>query len=202
MAKSLIPMRPDKGNFNLTEDEMQGLTWFVISGCSRQEAFLKFIRPDYIGTRAKVAMQSAISQFFSAKEVMAYIDAYRDTLSRVLSVKTPKSSTGQSTENLRLSAKAKLMEFAMGLATNIENAEDPEFVLKIADKVGILDGNDIEETPRRYLPENCAHCTYRAFCEENAEDMCPYCKYHQYGEENGIHFDKENMLNLNTEEND
>ena len=64
------------------------------------------------------------------------------------------------------------MEFAMSLADNIEQAEDPETVLKLMDKVGLLDGDEeAEELPRRYLPVTCSECAYRKFVEENCEEV-------------------------------
>lgn len=197
MGKSLIPLKPEAGTFDLTEDEMRGLAWFVISGCTREEAFLKFIRPDFIGTSAKIALKNAITQFFGAKDTRAFIDAYRETLTNALGAKSQRSeitSTANDVEARKLSAKTKLMDFATTLAEDIESAADPEFVLKIADKVGLLDGGEIQEQPRRYLPESCDKCRYRKFCEEETEDECDLCKYKKFGEENGLFLTPETQL--------
>lgn len=193
----MIPLKPDFGTYDLTEDEMKGLAWFVISGCTREEAFLKFVRPDFVGTGAKAALKNAITQFFATKDARDFIDAYRQTLEKALGATKSATPSGNSLEDIearKLNAKTKLMDFAMELAENIENADDPEFVLKIADKVNLLGDGDIQEEPRRYLPESCELCAYRKFCEENTEDMCPSCKYYQFGEDNGVHYDKTEML--------
>lgn len=196
---SLIPMRPKDAKFNLTVEEMDGLTYYALSGCNREIAFLKFIRPDFIGSKATSAVKAAVSQFFANKDVKDYLEAYKKTIEDLLHsepVKEVKSTA--SVEERMAKAKTKLVEFAMSLANNIETAEDPEAVLKIADKIGLLDQDEqAEELPRRYLPVSCqANCAYRMFCEENTEDMCKFCKYRSYSEENGIHYEKEEMLDM------
>lgn len=195
---SLIPMRP-KRSFNLLPEEMDGLSYYVLSGCQREVAFLKFIRPDFIGSKAPTAVKAAVSQFFANKEVKEYIETYKKTIEDLLNpVPVKAEKPVGNTEERKARAKTKLVEFAMSLADHIEDAEDPEAVLKIADKVGLLEQEEqVEELPRRYLPVSCrSNCAYRMFCEENTEDMCKYCKYHSYGEENGIHYEKENILSV------
>lgn len=196
MAKSIIPLRPSAVVSGLTQDEQSALTWFVISGCSRKDAFVTFARPDMLASKAKAAIDEYVKQFFSRKECIAYIDAYRQTLDNFLNQKKEEAKVSGSLEERKAKAKTKLIEFAMSLADNIESADDPEFVLKMADKCNLLDSDEqIEEVPRRYLPTSCNSCSYRAFVEENAEWECPQCKYYKFGEDNGIHFEKENMLN-------
>lgn len=169
---TLIPMRPKEGKFDLLADEMDGLTYYLLSGCPRETAFLKFIRPDFIGSKSTAAVKAAVTQFFASKEAKAYMEAYKKTIEELVSGKEkPKTATrGTSMEERKARAKTKAMEFAMGLAENIENASDPEFVMKLLDKVGILDGGDeVEEKPRRYIPVTCSECEYRKFVEENCE---------------------------------
>lgn len=195
---ALIPMRP-KRSFDLLPEEMDGLSYYVLSGCQREVAFLKFIRPDFIGSKATAAVKAAVTQFFSNKEVKDYVEAYKKTIEELLNPAPKKAEKpAGSTEERKARAKTKLVEFAMSLADHIEDAEDPEAVLKIADKVGLLEQEEqVEELPRRYLPVSCqSNCAYRMFCEENTEDMCKYCKYRTYGEENGIHYEKENILSV------
>lgn len=192
-------MRPKDAKFNLTQEEMDGLTYYALSGCNREVAFLKFIRPDFIGSKANAAVKAAVSQFFANKDVKDYLEAYKKTIEDLLSptpVKVEKPAGN--IEERKARAKTKLVEFAMNLADNIEQADDPEFVLKIADKCQLLDQDEqVEELPRRYLPVSCqANCAYRMFCEENTEDMCKFCKYRSYSEENGIHYEKEEMLDM------
>jgi hypothetical protein len=147
---------------------MDCLNWHLLSGCPRDEAFLRFIRPDYIANRNSPAVKEAVKQFFATANVREYMEAYKETLTDAAK---PKDKPAGSMEERKARAKTKAMEFAMSLADNIEMADDPETVLKLMDKVGLLDGEDeVVEQPRRYLPVTCGACEYRKFVEENCEN--------------------------------
>lgn len=170
MSRTSIPLRPSNFTSSLRVDEMNALTWLVISGCPRKDAFTTFVRPDMVGSKAKAAVDDYIKQFFARKEVRDYLDAYQKTLDAFLNPTPVKKEPKGSLEERKAKAKTKLVEFAMNLADDIENAQDPEFVLKMADKAGLLDSDEeVEELPRRYLPVTCSECAYRKFVEENCE---------------------------------
>lgn len=199
MAKNLVPLRPSGFLSTLSQEEQTGLTWMVISGCSRREAFITFCRPDMLSSKAQAAIDDYIKQFFARKEVKDYLEAYEKTLNEFLHPVPVKKEPEGSLEERKVQARKKAMEFAISLADNLELAENPEDVLKLMDKVGILDGEEqVEEQPRRYLPVSpcLTGCAYRMFCEENTEDMCQYCRYHKFGEDNGIHYDKTEILDV------
>jgi len=169
MAAPLIPIRPKGKRFALKLEEMDCLTWYLLSGCPREEAFLKFVRPDYIGTKNAAIVASACKQFFSMADVQEYMEAYRNTINELSTPKEPKINL-DNIEDRKARAKTKLVEFAMSLTDNIDSADDPEFVLKLADKTGLLDmGDGMIEKPRRYLPVSCGDCEYRKFVEENCD---------------------------------
>ena len=170
--KSLIPIRPDNFRSPLSQDEQNALSWYVLSGCARKDALLIFSRPDMMASKAKAAVEDYVKQFYARKEVKDYIEAYQATLDAFLHPVAKKEKPVGSLEERKAKAKSKALEFAMSLVDNIEQAEDPEFVLKMADKVGILDGDEeVEEQPRRYLPVTCNECAYRKFVEENCEEV-------------------------------
>lgn len=171
MPKSSIPLRPEGFVSTLTQEEQSCLTWMVLSGCQRKDAFVTFIRPDMYASKAKATVDEYIKQFFSRKEVKDYTEAYQKTLSAFLRPAPVKAEDkAASLEERKAKAKAKAMEFAMDLADHIEEAQDPEFVMKMLDKVGILEGDEqVEEQPRRYLPVTCSDCAYRKFVEDNCE---------------------------------
>lgn len=169
--KSLIPLRPDNYMSPLSQPEQAALTWYVLSGCSKKEAFITFARPDMLESKAKAAIDEYVKQFYSRKDVKEYIEAYQKTLDVFLHPEPVQTAPAASMEERKAKARNKAMEFAMGLAENIEQAEDPEFVMKLLDKVGILEGEDAEEVPRRYLPVTCGECAYRKFVEENCEEV-------------------------------
>lgn len=163
-------MRPKQGKFDLRPEEMDGLSYYVLSGCSREAAFLRFMRPDFVGSKAQTVIKNAVSQFFSMKDVKDYLDAYKKTIEDLLNQAPTKVEPAGNIEERKARAKTKLVEFAMSLADNIDQADDPEFVLKVADKAGLLDMEEqVEEQPRRYLPVTCSECNYRKFVEENCD---------------------------------
>ena len=198
MASPLIPLKPQDYISDLTPQQQLALTWFVLSKCTRKEAFLRFARPDLALSASSPSVDNHVKEFFATKSAKDYIEAYTKTMENFLHPAPAKVKDQGSMEERKARAKTKLVEFAMSLADNIENAGDPEFVLKIADKCQLLDTEDkVEELPRRYLPETCiTHCRYRLFTEENCEDECQYCRYKKYGEENGVHFKNEEMLDI------
>jgi hypothetical protein len=151
-------------------------------------------------SRARAVVKETIKQFYARAEVKEYLTAYRTTLEDLVNQKRKEKEpvcTG-TLEERKARAKTRATEFAMSLAENIDQADDPEYVLKLMDKVGLLDAEEqVEEQPRRYIPQSCLDgCRYRMFVEENCEDECQFCRYKKYGEENGVHFKNEEMLDI------
>ena len=173
MARSSrVPLRPDGYTTKLTQPEQACLTWYVLSACSRKDAFITFARPDMLDSKAKAAVDDYVKQFFARKECAEYIEAYEKTLDSFLHPAPVAATNTVSFEERKSAAKTKLVEFAMSLADDISMADDPEAILKIADKVGLLDSDEqVEELPRRYLPETCSGCAYRKFVEENCDEV-------------------------------
>ncbi len=199
MATPLIPLRPQGYVSDLKPEQQLALSWFVLSKCTRKEAFVRFARPDLALSSSAPALDNHVKEFFASKSAKEYIEAYTKTIENFLHpAPVAESKAKGSMEERKARAKTKLVEFAMSLADNIENAGDPEFVLKIADKAGLLDMEDkVEEQPRRYIPQSCLDgCRYRMFVEENCEDECQFCRYKKYSEENGVHFENEEMLDI------
>lgn len=199
MPRPIIPIRPS-GQYDLRAEEMNCLTWIVLSGCAREEAFFRFVRPDYITPKPTPAMKDAVKQFFAMSDVQKYLADYKETISKLLSREpsdTDAPKKPQTLEERKARAKTKLVEFAMSIADDIEHADDPEFVLKVADKAGLLDTEEeVEVQPQRFLAERCSDCRYRVFCERECEDLCQYCRYKSFGEDNGVHYENKDMLDM------
>lgn len=197
MPKSIIPIRPDNFRSPLSQDEQNALSWYLLSGCPRKDALLIFARPDMMASKAKAAVEDYVKQFYARKEVKEYIEAYQATLDAVLHPVAKVEKPVGSLEERKAKAKAKATEFAITLADNIDQADDPDFVLKLLDKVGILDsGEEVEVAPQRFLAERCSDCRYRVFCEQECEDLCQYCRYRTFGEESGVHYENKDMLDM------
>ena len=166
----LIPQRPKSGKFDLKPEEMDGLSYYVLSGCTREAAFLKFMRPDFLGSKAPSVVKNTVAQFFAMKDVKNYLEAYKQTIEELFNPEKKVVASTGTLEERKARARAKAMEFAISLADNIKDAEDPETVLKLMDKVGLLDQDEQAiEQPRRCLPVSCGSCEYRKFVEENCD---------------------------------
>lgn len=172
--KSLIPMRPAAFKSSLSDDEQNCLSYFVLSGCKREDAFACFVQPAL--RTSPPTLSKVTTQFFSSKDAKEYIDAYTQTLEAVMRP-TPKQNlekTAEERKKDREMALNKLIDYVTEQAVNIESAneEEREQILKFADKLGLLgDGEEHIEAPRRYLPIMCSECAYRKFVEENCEEV-------------------------------
>lgn len=194
MAK-LIPMRP-VGAFRLSQAEQNCLTWYVLSGCKRDEAFAAFVRPDLAGNPSILTQYS--SQFFASQPATEYVGAYTTTLEAVLHPKpTPVKKLSKEEQDKRnAEAVQKVVDWVIGHSDTIDSMEHPEELIKMMQRLGMLSDDTVtEEAPRRYLSEMCSQCRYRAFVEQECDDECDFCKYRKYAEENGVHYNPEQQLN-------
>ena len=150
------------------------MTWFVLSGCTKKDAFITWARPDMLGSKAKAAIDDYVKQFFAQKAVGEYIEAYQQTLNAFLhpEEKEKPEEESKTLEEKRSEALAMLVEYVLSQASNIENADDPKAILDYANKIGLFDTKEeVEMAPRRYLPVVCSDCAYRKFVEENCEEV-------------------------------
>ena len=173
----MMPTRPKSGNFNLTQEEMDGLSYYVLLGASKEVAFLKFVRPDFIGSKSTAVVKSAVQQFFALKDVKDYLEAYKNTIDDIISKKKDKEKTKENKgtlEERKARALSKLVEYVIAesdkIGTEREGEVDVKAIMEFANKIGIFDQQEeVEEQPRRYLPVTCSICEYRKFVEENCE---------------------------------
>lgn len=165
-------MRPDDVPRTLTIDEQNALTWYVLSGCPKEDAVVLFMRPDMAKSKAKAAVKEYVKQFFSRKDARDYMDAYA---AKVDEATHPKKRTVEMTgtvEEKKSKALSKLVEYVLSEASDIENADDPKAILDYANRIGLFDTEvDAPEAPRRYLPITCSECAYRKFVEEECEEV-------------------------------
>lgn len=198
MSKSKIPIRPS-GTFKLTQQEQEALSWHIISGMARTEVYRRFIRPDL--ETSKAALDKLTKMFFEDKEVKRYMEEYQSTLDNFLNPKEkPKKELTEEEMKARINKGIeKLKEFAFNQADKISTLEEPGEVVKLWRSLGLFgDEEEVMEAPRRYLPTMCSECRYKAFCEQECEDLCELCKYKKYAKENGVHYEtKEQLINPN-----
>lgn len=200
MSKSKIPIRPP-GTFKLSPQMQEAITWHIISGMARTEVYRRFVRPDL--ETSKTALDKLTKMFFEDKEVKRYMEEYQKTLDDFLNPKDkPKQAKVLTEDEMKdriLKGIDKLKEFAFNQADIIDTLEEPGEVIKLWKNLGLFgDEEEVMEAPRRYLPTMCSECRYKAFCEQECEDLCELCKYKKYAKENGVHYEtKEQLINPN-----
>lgn len=167
--KSMIPMRADSP-VRLSESEKDCIAWCVLSGCSRNEAFAIFCRPELKDSR--IVLEKVSAQFFGSADVISYMESYRSTVNKALtSQNTEKVFSADEMKSRKERAMQKLMNYVIEQSNNIDNVENKEDIIKFADKLGLLGSEEeVAETPRRYLPETCSRCRYKAFVEANCTE--------------------------------
>lgn len=200
MSKSKIPMRPS-GKYNLSGPDQDALSWYFLSGESQTEVYRKFIRPDL--QTSKAALDKIAKAFFADKEVQKYLSDYEATINALFEPKEkPKPAKTLTEEEMKeriMKGIDKLKEFAFDQADIIDTLEEPGEVIKLWKSLGLFgDEEEVVEAPRRYLPAMCSECRYKAFCEQECEDLCERCKFKKYANENGVHYEtKEQLINPN-----
>lgn len=90
--------------------------------------------------------------------------------------------------------------FIKELYTIMENRNDAAFAdtmkLFLAKSLKDIQTDKMSDPPRRYLPEICYNCRYKAFCESQCDDECEVCRYKKYANENGVVYDHKNQLEI------
>lgn len=197
-----LPTKPDsKTQYRLTDAERYALCCYCVFECSKLDVFM-FAHPEVVGTKALVRDQC--EQFFASSDVANFLREYREMLDEADKVQAksqePKSQeSDEEWENKKQRALRNLAQKGYRLAEDLESEDaDVEMVVKVFDKLGWLDNEEVQvESPRRYLPTSCySSCRYRAFVEQECEDLCEYCKYKKYGEDNGVHYESEKQLEM------
>ena len=151
----------------LTDNEQDCLTWFVLSSCNKDDAYAMFINPAI--KVSKPAWRKATDMFFDSIEAIQYINAYRSTLEVFMNPgHKPAAVSDEEKRRRKMDAIDKLTNFVIRQADNIENAENPDDIIKFAEKLGLLDSEEERVVaPQRYLPVACSECSYKKFVEEN-----------------------------------
>lgn len=161
-----IPLRPSGFSTNMSQDEQDCLTWYVLSSCKKEDAYVHFINPAM--KVSPVTLKSAVKQFFDDSESLRYISAYEECLQSLFRPKEKSKHSPEDIKKRKADAVSKITEYIINQANNIELLENPEDLVKIADKMGLFDSEETQaEAPRRYIPVGCSDCEYKKFIENN-----------------------------------
>lgn len=166
MAKAIIPLRP-KGEYRqLLDNEMDCLTWLVLSGRPRLECFIEFIRPDL---EKSPQAKAYAEQFFAVADTRNYLKDYEETIKEFL---TPKKKERVEGSNREKRAEAALESFKDNVIDALEEDATDVDILKdkaqLAKTVGLLKEEEMTQAPpQRYLPASCnTNCRYKKFIDE------------------------------------
>lgn len=204
-TKSYMPPIRPSGKYykNLTKEEQDCLVWYVLSGCKIDDAFVIFVRPDLAVSKQNLRLAS--KQFISSLEARTFVDDYKETLKHALQGNNKPEQNTITDEKLDSAVKNSLKKITSQLCSLAESGglslDESQTIIDILKKLHWLDDKeDIEDKPRRYLPETCSRCQYKSFVERNVEqgnieDECAHCEARKIAEEHGYHFDKTNILN-------
>lgn len=197
-------------DFKQTKAEKDMMSYAVLYGCSNSAAYALFNRHllDKNGKLNK-AGQSECRMFFSHPNNIAYMDAMRAHLEALTKGTVKTLSADTINDSRKDNALKSLLNQAMSLVEKGEDldAESLKTISEIFKKVGLLkDEVEVQESPRRYLPERCSACSYRSFVDSNVEggkiiNECDFCRTRRFAEENGWRFDPTKNLDLPKEDN-
>lgn len=196
-----LPTRPKTTTrYNLTESERYALCVFCVFETTKLDVF-KLAHPELVGTKNVLRKQS--EEFFASSDVINFIREYKALIAeseKADSDSKPKASDEDREERKRRALEMladDLIDQIFALRAGGEEV-DRETIMKMVDRIGWLGDEEIKvEAPRRYLPTSCySECRYRAFVEQECEDLCDYCKYKKFGEENGVHYESEKQLEM------
>ena len=202
MTRKRLPTRPDTSTrYTLSEAERYALCVFCVFETTKLDAY-KLAHPEVVGT--KNVLKSRCDEFFASSDVVNFMREYRAMLdeadkAQVKSQEPKSQESDEEWENKKQRALLNLAQKGYRLAEDLDSEDaDVEMVVKVFDKLGWLDNEEVQvESPRRYLPTSCySSCRYRAFVEQECEDLCVYCKFKAYANEQGVDFPKEKQLEM------
>lgn len=175
---------------------------FCVFETTKLDAF-KLAHPEVVGT--KNVLKSRCDEFFASSDVVNFMREYRTMLDKVDKTEQVEPKENDDDLSARMQhTKRNIFLRGEELANSIgATKEELELAIKLLEKSGVFDTDEeVMEQPRRYLPETCSGCSYKAFCEQECEDLCVYCKFKAYANEQGVDFPKEKQLEMPTGENE
>lgn len=196
-----LPTRPNTTTrYNLTESERYALCCYCVFETTKLDVF-KLAHPELVGTKNVLRKQS--EEFFASSDVINFIREYKALIEENEKAKgesdKPKASGEDREERKRRALEMladDLIDQIFALRAGGEEV-DRETIMKMVDRIGWLGDEEVKIEPaRRYLPQTCSDCSYKAFCEQECDDLCVYCKFKAYANENGVDYPKEKQLEM------
>ncbi len=197
----------DKSTFpQIKKLDRQIICAAVLLGLSNQEAFRLF-HPEYADMRGGLndAGKQDSKHFWGYGKVKDYREQYEKELAEFLGrrgfAKAPdlEQNIGEGRKDKALKS---LLNQAMSMVERGVDldADTLKTVTEIFKKLNILKEEvEVQEKPRRYLPERCSSCLYKSFVECHVEsgeieNACLRCKALKVAQEQGFRYDETNLL--------
>lgn len=168
-----LPTRPIPDDFTtIKAADKDCLAYALIMGAPNDKAFLLF-HPEFSDEQGKLTKvgRTQSRQFFAYAKNREFQDALRHTIEKQLGGKA-KLSVDDSTE-ISESRKDEALKMLFNKALQVVESGgelDPDTLkvtTEIFRKLGILKEDvEVQEAPRRYLPERCSSCRYKQFIDE------------------------------------
>lgn len=207
-TERLLPNRPNPDTSKIPASDKDMLSYAIAFAIPNQKAFALW-HPEFLDSSGKLSKtgRAACTQFFNYSKNREYADSYAAYLKEFLSDNKGNSETHliDVDESRKDKALKSLLNQAMSMVESGDTL-DPDtlkVLTEIFKKLGILkDEVEVQESPRRYLPERCfSGCRYRLFVENAVKggaviDECQYCKALAYATENGYRDDATKRLDI------
>lgn len=182
------------------------IAYAVLCQVGNEEAFMRF-HPEYLradGKGMNEAGKTESKHFWSYGKNREYRQTYEATLEEFFGRRqTNRASADEPiTDKRKDEALKSLFDKAMTLVEGQGDldADTLKIAAEIFKKIGLLkDDVDVQEAPRRYLPERCSSCLYRSFVESHVEtgeieNACLRCRALKMAKNNGFRYDEKDLL--------
>lgn len=171
-TERLLPNRPIPDDSRIPAADKDLLSYAIAFAIPNQKAFALW-HPEFLDSSGKLNKtgRAACTQFFTYSKNREYADSYAAYLKEFLSGDKEKSEVHliEVDESRKDKALKSLLNQAMSMVESGDTL-DPDtlkVLTEIFKKLGILkDEVEVQEAPRRYLPERCSSCRYKQFIDE------------------------------------
>lgn len=211
--RNLLPKRPENDNFPMINQRDKDCLSFAVAFAVPNQRAYGYFHPEFCDTSGKLTElgRKQSSQFFSYAKHKEYCDAYRETLTKFLNGDSTRSEAplleidDKRKDNARIALYNKVIKLIEG-----DGDLDPDtlkIAVDMAKKLSIVaDDIEVQEAPRRYLPQRCSSCDYRSFVEScvetgQVENSCLRCRALDLAKEHGFMYDPKNLLRDNGDDN-
>lgn len=204
-TERLLPNRPVPDDSRIPSSDKDLLSYSIAFAIPNQKAFALW-HPEFLDSSGKLNKtgRAACTQFFNYSKNREYADSYAAYLKEFLSGDKEKSEVHliEVDESRKDKALKSLLNQAMSMVESGDTL-DPDtlkVLTEIFKKLGILkDEVEVQEAPRRYLPQRCSSCDYRSFVESyietgQIENSCLRCKALDVAKEHGFRYDPKDLL--------